>query len=410
MPTHAARFKRRHTPAQKLIVVVNCLLAVACFAGGTALVLGERLVSSQQKSAPVVNLAKAEAMHLGPAEAFPEADAKAMNFLITGADNNACIAADSPFAGAFGDRSSTGQRSDTIMIMRVDPATSQAAVLSFPRDLWVPIHGTDTENRINSAYVRNKPNTLIRTIYDNFGIGIDHFIQVDFCAFKTLVDAVGGVAIPFEYPTRDTHTGLSVPAPGCFNLSGDHALAYVRSRHYEYLSPKTGKWVEDGFADLGRISRQQDFLRRVVAKALATGVYTPSIARGLIRTAQQYVVTDPDLTLQKMLEFAGVIKALDQGNLRTYQIEVKSETRGANLVLIPRMTSGNMQAVISVFRGRAPLLETPKEPPNAPATAPAAPAAAPAPAATTATTAAPQGGDGAEENVKGIVPPRDVRC
>ena len=377
MPTHAARFKRRHTPAQKLIVVVNCLLAVACFAGGTALVLGERLVSSQQKSAPVVNLAKAEAMHLGPAEAFPEADAKAMNFLITGADNNACIAADSPFAGAFGDRSSTGQRSDTI---------------------------------INSAYVRNKPNTLIRTIYDNFGIGIDHFIQVDFCAFKTLVDAVGGVAIPFEYPTRDTHTGLTVPAPGCFNLSGDHALAYVRSRHYEYLSPKTGKWVEDGFADLGRISRQQDFLRRVVAKALATGVYTPSIARGLIRTAQQYVVTDPDLTLQKMLEFAGVIKALDQGNLRTYQIEVKSETRGANLVLIPRMNGGNMQAVISVFRGRAPLLETPKEPSNAPVAAPATPAAAPAPAATTATTAAPQGGDGAEENVKGIVPPRDVRC
>ena len=118
-------------------------------------------------------------------------------------------------------------------------------MLSFPRDLWVHIAGSDSDNRINSAYIKNDPTTLIRTIYDNFGIGIDHFVQVDFCAFKTLVDAVGGVTVPFEYPTRDLHTGSTFPWPGCFTLSGDHALAYVRSRHYEYLDPKTGKWTED---------------------------------------------------------------------------------------------------------------------------------------------------------------------
>jgi hypothetical protein len=218
---------------------------------------------------------------------------------------------------------------------------------------------------------------------------------------------VAAPAAPAAAPATTTATAAARGRAGCGIKGGDEALAYVRSRHLKWVD-ENGKAHEDRLSDFGRISRQQDFLRRVVAKALATGVYTPSIARGLIRTAQQYVVTDPDLTLQKMLEFAGVIKALDQGNLRTYQIEVKSETRGANLVLIPRMNGGNMQAVISVFRGRAPLLETPKEPSNAPVAAPAAPAAAPA--TTTATTAAPQGGDGAEENVKGIVPPRDVRC
>ena len=102
--------------------------------------------------------------------------------------------------------------------MRVDPSTNQAAVLSFPRDLWVTIAGTDSESRINSAYVKDDPTKLIQTIYDNFGIGIDHFVQVDFCAFKTLVDAVGGVPVPFAYPARDENTGLDVPQPGLLHV------------------------------------------------------------------------------------------------------------------------------------------------------------------------------------------------
>ncbi len=131
---------------------------------------------------------------------FPPAEPGAKNILITGADNNACIDPDSPYAPAFGDRSSLGERSDTIMMWRVNPATTQVAVLSFPRDLCVDIAGTSRKGRINEAYERDNPQKLIDTIYQNFGINTDHFVQVDFCAFKTLVDAVGGVAVPFETP------------------------------------------------------------------------------------------------------------------------------------------------------------------------------------------------------------------
>src|SRR5262249_55578642 len=154
--------------AQKLILTVNCLLIVACFAGATALVVGERVVSSQQKVELAPNLADAAEANVSPSETFPDADPDAKNFLITGADNNSCLDPDSPFAGAFGDRSQLGERSDTIMVMRVDPATSQAAILSFPRDLWVSIAGRDSESRINSAYVKNDPSTLIATLYENF--------------------------------------------------------------------------------------------------------------------------------------------------------------------------------------------------------------------------------------------------
>ena len=81
-----------------------------------------------------------------------------------------------------------GERSDTIMVMRIDPSTKQGAVLSFPRDLWVDIPGR-APNRINAAYIKDDPQRLIDTIYQNFGVPIDHYIQVDFCAFKTIVEA-----------------------------------------------------------------------------------------------------------------------------------------------------------------------------------------------------------------------------
>jgi LCP family protein required for cell wall assembly len=413
---------RRHSMSQKLILAINSLLIIGCFAGSAALLVGNKVVGDQQKVPLVPNLADAADAELGPTETFPAADPQASNFLITGADNNSCIDPASPFAGAFGDRSELGERSDTVMVMRVDPSTSQAAVLSFPRDLWVSIPGRDGESKINSAYVKDDPSKLIETIFQNFGVGIDHFIQVDFCAFKTLVDAVGGVPVPFAYITRDTHTGLSVPQAGCFTFSGDHALAYVRSRHYEYWDGK--QWIEDPSSDLGRVSRQQDFIRRVVSKALSTGVYTPSVARGLIDTARKYVVTDTNLTPRRMLEFAGVIQGLDPAQLQTYQIEITADERAGQDVLIPRLGGANMKAILAIFRGKASLSGAPIQDPAAvqAATSTVAPVTAlpsagavtttTTPASTTVapTTTTTQPGTAVTENVQGVVPPKDQTC
>lgn len=296
----------------------------------------------------------------GPPATFPQVDRDAQNFLITGADNGACIDPDSPYAGAFGDREDMGERSDTIMVLRVDPATDRVAILSFPRDLYVKIAGTGNMSRINSAYRRDEPQRLADTIYDNFGVPIDHYIQFDFCAFKTLVDAVGGVSVPFAYPARDGNTGLAVPTSGCFEFSGEAALAYVRSRHYEYEDPPgSGNWQTDGTSDLGRISRQQDFLRRTLSSLLDKGPLNPRVARGLIRAATQYVVTDRDLTPARMIEFAGVPNDVDPDTILTYQIEATPRNVNGNAVLIPNTESENMQAVLALFRGETSLGDAP---------------------------------------------------
>ena len=278
-PTVTAHHKRRRTWPQRLLLTLNVVVILACFAGAIGLAVAGHYGNSFVRVDIDTPTAAADPgttlpatvstepgatapVETGPPETFPAADPQAKNFLITGADNNACVDPDSPYAGAFGDRSSMGERSDTIMVMRIDPSTKQGAVLSFPRDLWVDIPGR-APNRINAAYIKDDPQRLIDTIYQNFGVPIDHYIQVDFCAFKTIVEAVGGVTVPFAYPARDRHTGLNVPVAGCFTFDGDHALAYVRSRYYEYQD-ENGKWKQDPVSDLGRISRQQDFLRRAL--------------------------------------------------------------------------------------------------------------------------------------------------
>ena len=372
----------KRTWPQRALLVVNCIVVVACFAGAIGLLVARNVsnsigkveladpstgttVAGSTSSAQAVTTVPGDPAtsvapeSTGPTETFPAADPAAKNFLITGADNNACVDPNSPYASAFGERAEMGERSDTIMLMRVDPSTNRAAVLSFPRDLWVQIAGRQNKNRINAAYVKDEPQRLIDTIYQNFGVGVDHFIQVDFCAFKNIVDAVGGVAVPFEYPARDTNSGLDVPTTGCFTFTGDHALAYVRSRYYQYY--KDGKWVKDGLSDLGRVSRQQDFIRRALSAALDKGITNPSVARGLIETAQNNVVTDDELSVSRMLEFAGVLRNLDPDSINSYQIESEGAMISGQSVLIPRIKGDNMRAILAIFRGEAPLAGAPEQ-------------------------------------------------
>ena len=361
-------WQQRLTIAALAVLGVVSLFTAGGLAAGQWVISSRNLVALSEQAPPTAPTAATSLIGVDEdvtettePEPFPIIEPDAKNFLITGSDNNDCIDPDSRFAGAFGDRSGFGERSDTIMVWRVNPGTNQAAILSFPRDLYVDIAGGG-RSRINSAYRRDDPSRLRDTIYDNFGIPIDHFIQVDFCAFKTMVDAVGGVAVPFEYPARDTSSGLDVPVAGCYVFDGEHALAYVRSSYYEYEDPAdSGNWRRDGTSDLGRIARQQDFLRRTVASVLASGAYSPGVVRGLIETNADYVTVDSNLTVNRLLQFAGVLQYLDPGEITSYQIESTPRTISGNSVLVPRLDTENMQEILALFRGEATLANAPEQ-------------------------------------------------
>ena len=280
----------------------------------------------------------------------------AKNFLLTGSDNGSCADAKSKTTGGIGDRTSLGERSDTIMIIRIDPSSKRAAILSFPRDLWVNIAGTTRQNRINSAFKSTDPNRLVDTIEKSFGIPVDHYVNVNFCAFKEIVTAVDGVKVPFLYPTHDKKTGFSVTTPGCINFDGDRALAYVRSRSgYRYFDTTKQKWLEDPTGDLGRISRQQDFLRRSMQRALDKGSSNIGVANDLLNAALKNVITDDQLTPRGMLDLAQAMRDLNTRTVATYTIDSYPKRIGELSVLIPQIKSESMKQVLEIFQGRSPV-------------------------------------------------------
>jgi len=280
----------------------------------------------------------------------------AKNFLLTGSDNGSCADATSKTTGGIGDRTSLGERSDTIMIIRIDPSSKRAAILSFPRDLWVNIAGTTRQNRINSAFKSTDPNRLVDTIEKSFGIPVDHYVNVNFCAFKEIVTAVDGVKVPFLYPTHDKKTGFSVTTPGCINFDGDRALAYVRSRSgYRYFDTTKQKWLEDPTGDLGRISRQQDFLRRSMQRALDKGSSNIGVANDLLNAALKNVITDDQLTPRGMLDLAQAMRDLNTRTVATYTIDSYPKRIGELSVLIPQIKSESMKQVLEIFQGRSPV-------------------------------------------------------
>lgn len=331
----------------------------------------------------------------------------AQNYLLVGSDSRACIDPNSPYAGAFISNSDTGENSDTIMVVRVDPVEKLAAILSFPRDLWVSIDGTNYKSKINSAYSHTDPRKLIRTVEKNFGFDISHYVEVDFCAFKKIVDAVGGVKIPFTFPTRDLHTGLDVQTPGCVAFGGDASLAYARSRYYEWSKDGGKTWMDDGTSDYGRIARQQDFIRRVLQKAIDKGARNPAVARSLLDALLQDVKVDTFLTIGDLLSVSQALKTLDPAAVKSYRFEGRDDRYAGEDIIRP-IDSDNNRNVLAVLQGKARLSEAPiPTSPNAPTTAKTVPATtvAPAPGATTTVPEV-----AVVDNKLGVVPPDDPTC
>ena len=210
------------------------------------------------------------------------------NFLLIGSDTRAFADLSPEEQQAFGSPANAGgQRSDTIMVIHVDPQTKTGFLVSFPRDLEVAIPGVG-QQKLNAAFntgIGGGPQLVIDTLQKDFQVPIQHYLQVDFESFQGIVDAMGGVQIYLDAPSKDDMSGFDfIPFnfhPGCYTLNGGQALAYVRSRDMqEYID---GRWqMPDASApDLGRIQRQQTFLRRLAGEAFRQAVKSPLTANDI---------------------------------------------------------------------------------------------------------------------------------
>ena len=296
----------RRTWPQRLLLATNVVLVLACLGAAASL----SKLRSTIEDVPVVDIGSS----LTPLTEVTEP----RNFLIIGTDSASGFDPDDPRTEG---RDMTGQLADVIMILRVDPRDGSAQLLSIPRDSRVAVAPDGTMARINGAISAGGdegPRNLVQTIKRNFGISVDNYVEVDFKSFTDLVDVLGGVPVYFTTPVRDRMSGLFVDEPGCIMLDPDQALAYARSRTFEYRT-ESG-WQTDGSGDLGRITRQQDFIKRALRRASDQGIRNPSTAVGVVNAAAASVRMDDTLDVGTILTLMREFQNFNPEELASTQV------------------------------------------------------------------------------------------
>ena len=320
-PTPPPPRKRRRIK-RRTIVIVAILLPVLLVAAG--------LLWAQLTFNKIDKVAVGDLLDTGGA---------GTNYLIVGSDSRAGVDPNDPNAGAIvGEGAPGGQRSDTMLVLRIQGG--QGTMLSVPRDLYVTVAETGQQGRINSAY-NGGPGRLIQTVKQNLNIPIHRYIEVDFVTFAKLVDAIGGVTIDFPYPAFDDHSGLDVPVAGPVELDGTQALAYVRSRHFTQIID--GEPQTDPTGDIGRVMRQQQFLRAVLSKA--GGSRNPITLMKVANSLVGGLRIDDRMSMFAAMRFAWRMGRLDP---QSVALPVDGKTIGGAAVLV--MREGEAEAVLAGFR------------------------------------------------------------
>lgn len=263
-----------------------------------------------------------------------EGPAQAGNFLIVGSDTRQFV--DNPAeAKAFGDpKTLTGQRSDTLMVVHVDPAAKRSLLVSFPRDLRVNIPGRGT-SKINAAFNDGRQK-VIETLKANFGVDIQHYVEIDFKAFTGIVDAIGKIPVYFDKPVRDVYSGLDIQKAGCVSLDGQQALEYVRARHLETPDPKRpGKFLDiSGRSDLDRIDRQQGFIRKLAALAAHKGANNPIVALDVADAVVPKLQIDRQLSKGDIFRLVNIFRKVDPNDTRAIEmVTIPNKPAGPDLAL-----------------------------------------------------------------------------
>lgn len=314
------------------------VLVLACLASAAAL----SKIRSTVEDIPVVDFGSS----LTPAPELSEP----RNFLIIGTDSAGRIDPDDPLTDG---RELMGQLADVIMILRVDPRDGTAQLLSIPRDSRVAVAPDGSMSRINTAIAAGGdegPRNLVQTIKRNFGISIDNYVEVDFKSFLDLVEVLGGVPVYFSTPVRDRESGLYVYEPGCVMLEPDQALAYARARNFEYQVD--GRWTYDGTGDLGRITRQQDFIKRALRRASDRGIRNPTTAVGVVNAATASVRMDDSLDVGTILTLVSEFQSFNPDALASNQVPTFADPRGG--IAYQSISWDEAEALLEPFRGVEP--------------------------------------------------------
>ena len=317
---------RRGVPRWLKVTIISILVVANLVALGLfwALNTGQSLLAGADTDEEVVD-----------ALATPTGDA--LTFLVVGSDSREGLE-DLEHFGNF-----AGARGDVVILVRVDPSTGEARMLSIPRDLWVDIPGHG-EGKINAAYSFGGPRLMVETIRENLGIEVNHYVEIGFVGFQDMVDELGGIHIAFPYDARDVSSGLDVAA-GTEVLDGQMALAYARSRKYQEY--QNGSWRSVDADDIGRTQRQQEVIRAIMSelKTPASVADAGEVAAALA----DHMTIDATLASTSVAGLAWDFRSLISGGIEGTTLPVDgASVNGASVVVAREPEAGE---TISAFLG-----------------------------------------------------------
>ena len=238
-------------------------------------------------------------------------------------------------------------RTDTIMVLSIDPIRKTAVMLSIPRDIYLKIPGYG-QNRINTAvdigntqqYPGGGPALALKTVQSLVGIPIQHYVLIDFDVFTTAINAVGPIKV---CPTEDIHDDkypdnnygfITVDfKAGCQDLDATRLLQYSRVRH-------------NAGDDFGRAKRQQEVIKAVRDKVLSLGGLSALFGQvgELWNAVRNNLKTD--MTLTEMLQIAQAAQDIPKDQIRSEVLTIKTKDSGQ---LIPTTLSNGDQVLTPVY-------------------------------------------------------------
>lgn len=213
----------------------------------------------------------------------------------------------------------TEGRSDTIILVRIDPDKDFIGMLSVPRDMLADVPGYGLY-KLNAAYAFGGGALLIRTIQSEIGIDLDHYVALNLQGFQAVTDALGGVYVDVDR----RYLNLTLPwenidlQPGYQLLNGGMALDYVRFRH-------------DDNIDFGRMARQQQFITAVREQALGWNLTLkiPGLIKALLSNL------DTDLSANELIKLAYWVMKLDGSRIKQAEIKAKTGTIHGVFYVLP---------------------------------------------------------------------------
>ncbi|HHV38209.1 MAG TPA: LCP family protein [Tepidimicrobium sp.] len=200
---------------------------------------------------------------------------------------------------------SSGARSDTMMLCKVDRSTGDISILSIPRDTKAQLPGRVHEEKINHAHAYGGPEYSVMAVSELLGIDLEYYVKVDYNIVREYVNILGGVEI--DVPMDMQYTDLAADPPlyidlkqGYQTLDGDKALQFLRFRK-GYIDQ-----------DLGRIRAQQQFMKAALEKTLrpANIVNIPKLMKSY------YKNVDTNIPLDVIMKFALNAKRFDAERLQ----------------------------------------------------------------------------------------------